>query len=285
MHVACCRSISLPVHRLSVTPCTYCTFVTYAIIGSAGTASVTHLQPHPVDHRIRRAFSVQPGSAGQLTERNAVNTNPMRSTHAVLVLALVLSAAVAGRAQDAAAGAASPAEQPQQTDVAAATEQTQPAAEQTPEQQPVDAAAKPAVEEVASSGDGAAEPAAEQTPEQQPVDAAAKPAVEEVASSGDGAAEQPQSQPDPAAVSGEAASDDQPANSTRVFTAEQLAELQQQIQQAIDLQRQHKEVCIAETESAQPCVKRLRLQMDGLQAIVCCTCRAGRRATDCTACC
>lgn len=166
-------------------------------------------------------------------QRNAMN-DPMRATHAVLVFALVLSAAVAGRAQDAAASAASSADQPQQAEQAAATEQTQPAADQTPERQPGDATAKPAVEEFASGGEGAAE--------------------------------QPQAQPDPAAASGDAGPAAQPANSTRVFTAEQLAELQQQIQQAIDLQRQHKEVCMVEPEDC-AAIRNTSQTADGWAAV------------------
>jgi hypothetical protein len=128
-----------------------------------------------------------------------------------LVLALLLSAALAGRAQDAAAGEAQPADQPQQAHAAAAAASDQPAAGQQPEQQPADAAAEPAVEEFASSGNGDAD--------------------------------QPQADTNLPAADSTPESTGQAVDAKRVFTAEQLAELQQQIQEAIDLQRQHKQVC------------------------------------------
>jgi hypothetical protein len=144
----------------------------------------------------------------------------MACTRAVLVLALVLSAAVAGRAQDAAAGNATSAGQPRQAEGAAATDH--PAADPASTEQPANAAAKPAVEEFTSTGDGAADP-------------------------------QPQPQADLPAADGDPGADGQAQASKRVFTAEQLAELQQQIQHAIDLQRNHEQVG-THAAAASPCI-------------------------------
>lgn len=146
----------------------------------------------------------------------------MACTRVVLVLALVLSAAVAGRAQDAAASNATSADQPQQAEGAAAAATDHPAADPASNEQPANAAAKPAVEESTSTGDGAADP-------------------------------QPQPQADLPAADGEPAVDGQAQDSKRVFTAEQLAELQQQIQHAIDLQRNHEQVG-AHAAAASPCI-------------------------------
>lgn len=150
----------------------------------------------------------------------------MACIRAVLVLALLLSAAVAGRAQDAAAGNATSADQPQQAEGAAAAATDQPAADQAPEKELSNAAAVTAVEESASSGKGAAD--------------------------------QPQPQSDLPAADGNPGADGQAEESKRVFTAEQLAELQQQIQHAIDLQRNHEQVG-ADVAAASPCTVAFKL--------------------------
>ena len=151
----------------------------------------------------------------------------MACTRAVLVLALVLSAAVAGTAQDAAAGKATSADQPQQAEGAAAVATDHPAAGSASNDQPANAAAKPVVEESTSTGDGAADP-------------------------------QPQPQADLPAADGDPGADGQAQASKRVFTAEQLAELQQQIQHAIDLQRNHEQVG-THAAAASPCITMCKI--------------------------
>ena len=140
----------------------------------------------------------------------------MDRSHKGLVLALVLYAAVAGSAL---AGSSWSADQPQQVEVAAAAGKYRPAADQAREQ-----LANPA----------------------------AKPAAEQSASGGDGAAAQPQPQADLPAANSEPGVNSQAEAPKRVYTAEQLAELQQQIQHAIDLQRNHEQVG-AHSVAASPC--------------------------------